>query len=50
MTAAVTAKTGDTCLAEELLAEVDELTPWTDESMSFTRRRIADVRHGSRDR
>ena len=35
VTAAVTAQTGDRCLAEELLAEVDELTPWTDESMSL---------------
>jgi len=45
VTAAVTAQTGDRGLAEELLAEVDDLTPWTDESMSFTRRRIANVRH-----
>ncbi|HEY5783296.1 MAG TPA: LuxR C-terminal-related transcriptional regulator [Microlunatus sp.] len=47
VTAAVTAQTGDRRLAEELLAEVDELTPWTDESMSLTRRRIANVRHRS---
>ncbi len=45
VTAAVTAQTGDRALAEELLAEVDDLTPWTDESMSFTRRRIANARH-----
>ena len=44
VTAAVTAQNGDRCLAEQLLAEVDELTPWTDESMRFTRRRIANVR------
>ncbi len=44
VTASVTAQTGDRCLADELLAEVDELAPWTDESMSRTRGRIADVR------
>ncbi|HYI55891.1 MAG TPA: LuxR C-terminal-related transcriptional regulator [Microlunatus sp.] len=44
VTAAVTAKTGDTGRAEELLAEIDELAPWTDESMRCTRGRIADIR------
>lgn len=45
VTAAVTAEMGDTGLAEELLAEVEGLTPWPDGSMRVTRRRIADVRH-----
>ena len=44
VTAAVAAESGDGRLAEELLAEIDELAPWTDESMGLTRRRIADVR------
>ena len=44
VTAAVTAQSGDRPLAEELLAEVDELTPWTDASMRVTRDRIAAVR------
>ena len=51
VTAAVAAESGDGRLAEELLAEIDELAPWTDESMGLTRRRIADCAgSGSRDR
>jgi LuxR family maltose regulon positive regulatory protein len=44
VSAAVSAQAGDGDLAEELLAEVEELAPWTDESMRPTRSRIAAVR------
>jgi len=44
VTAVVAAESGDGQLADELLAEIDELAPWTDESMALTRRRIAAVR------
>lgn len=42
--AGVAARTGDREFAERLLAEIDELTPWPDESMAATRSRIAATR------
>ncbi|HEY5979156.1 MAG TPA: LuxR C-terminal-related transcriptional regulator [Microlunatus sp.] len=41
---AVATRTGDRVRAEELLAEIDELAPWTDESMAFTHGRIDELR------
>jgi LuxR family maltose regulon positive regulatory protein len=46
VTAAVAAQSGDGRLAEALLNELEELAPWTDDSMTITRRRIDAVRQG----
>lgn len=40
----VAARSGERALATELLAEVDTIAPWADESMAATRSRIAEVR------
>jgi LuxR family maltose regulon positive regulatory protein len=44
VTATVAAQSGDDCRAESLLAEIDELATWTDDSMAITRGRIDAVR------
>ena len=43
--AAVAARSGDEATTEELLTEVDDLTPWTGTSMAPTRNRVAAVRN-----
>ena len=42
--AVVAVRSNDPATAEQLLAEADELTPWTDAGMTATRQRIASVR------
>ena len=43
--AAPDARSGDEAATEELLSEVDDLTPWTEQSMAATRNRVRAVRH-----
>jgi len=43
--AAVAARSGDEATTEELLTEVDDLTPWTERSMAATRNRVTAVRN-----